>query len=212
MGSITAGRTAAREREHRGQSWYAALGASGRRAFRAAFAGYMLDAFDLIVLTLSLSAIGATFDVGTGATGALSTVTLSASAVGGILGGLLADRVGRARTLMLSVGVFSVFPFLSGLATSYEMLIVLRVFQGIGFGAEWGVGAVLVAELGRGDPGGRARGITQRAWAGAGDHPGRVGGRLGAGRGRVPDRVRGLPRDDRLARADVPRHPAGAAD
>src|SRR3954454_20061950 len=121
MGSITAGRTAAREREHRGQSWYAALGASGRRAFRAAFAGYMLDAFDLIVLTLSLTAIGATFDVGTGATGALSTVTLSASAVGGILGGLLADRIGRARTLMLSVGVYSLFTFLSGLASSYEM-------------------------------------------------------------------------------------------
>jgi hypothetical protein len=39
----------------------------------------MLDAFDLIVLTLSLTAIGATFAVGTGATGALSTVTLSAS-------------------------------------------------------------------------------------------------------------------------------------
>ena len=45
----------------------------------------MLDAFDLIVLTLSLTAIGATFDVGTGATGALLDRDLSASAVGGIL-------------------------------------------------------------------------------------------------------------------------------
>ena len=50
----------------------------GPARFRAAFAGYMLDAFDLIVLTLSLAAIGTTFGVGTGATGALSTVTLSA--------------------------------------------------------------------------------------------------------------------------------------
>ena len=63
----------------------------------------MLDAFDLIVLTLSLAAIGTTFGVGTGATGALSTVTLSASAIGGILGGVLADRIGRARTLIYSV-------------------------------------------------------------------------------------------------------------
>ena len=76
----------------------------------------MLDAFDLIVLTLSLTAIGTTFGVGTGATGALSTVTLSASAVGGILGGVLADRIGRARTLIYSVAVYSVFTFLSGLA------------------------------------------------------------------------------------------------
>src|ERR1700741_222216 len=152
MSSIYAGpsRTATRSREVRGESWFAALGAKGRRAFRAAFAGYMLDAFDLIVLTLSLTAIGATFDVGTGATGALSTVTLSASAIGGVLGGLLADRIGRARTLMLSVGVYSLFTFLSGLASSYEMLMVFRVFQGIGFGAEWGVGAVLVGELVRG--------------------------------------------------------------
>src|SRR3954454_15292598 len=168
MSSIPAGPStapAARDREVRSESWFAALGVKGRRAFRAAFAGYMLDAFDLIVLTLSLSAIGATFDVGTGATGALSTVTLSASAVGGILGGLLADRIGRARTLMLSVGVYSVFTFLSGLATSYPMLMVFRVFQGIGFGGEWGVGAVLVAELVRPEARGKALGVIQSSWA-----------------------------------------------
>src|SRR6478735_1913236 len=158
-------RTATRTRTERGESWFAALGVKGRRAFRAAFAGYMLDAFDLIVLTLSLTAIGVTFDVGTGATGALSTVTLSASAIGGVLGGVLADRIGRARTLMLSVGVYSLFTFLSGLATSYEMLMVFRVFQGIGFGAEWGVGAVLVAELVRPESRGKALGVIQSAWA-----------------------------------------------
>jgi hypothetical protein len=62
MSSISAGRTpaaAARAREARGESWFAALGVKGRRAFRAAFAGYMLDAFDLSVLTLSLTAIAA---------------------------------------------------------------------------------------------------------------------------------------------------------
>src|SRR3954454_629592 len=165
MSSITAGRAAVRERAYREASWWAALGTEGRRAFRAAFAGFMLDAFDLIVLTLSLTAIGTTFDVGTGATGALSTVTLSASAVGGILGGILADRIGRARTLMLTVAVYSVFTFLSGLATSYGMLMVFRVFQGIGFGGEWGVGAVLVAELVRPESRGRALGVIQSSWA-----------------------------------------------
>ena len=70
------GRAPTRREEPPQGNWFAALGDKGRRAFRAAFAGYMLDAFDLIVLTLSLTAIGATFGVGTGATGALSTVTL----------------------------------------------------------------------------------------------------------------------------------------
>src|SRR4051794_11809296 len=148
MSSIPAGRstagTAARARKPEG--WFSELGVEGRRAFRAAFAGYMLDAFDLIVLTLSLTAIGVTFDVGTGATGALSTVTLSASAVGGILGGLLADRIGRARTLMLTVGVYSGFTFLSGLATSYPVFIGFRGLGGLGFGRAGGGGAVVGAE------------------------------------------------------------------
>src|SRR3954466_12656050 len=163
MSSLTAGTAVARSRGDEG--WFAALGVKGRRAFRAAYAGYMLDAFDLIVLTLSLTAIGATFDVGTGATGALSTANLSASALGGILGGVLADRIGRARTLMFSVATYSVFTFLSGLATSYGMLMTFRVFQGIGFGAEWGVGAVLVAELVRPSARGKALAIVQSAWA-----------------------------------------------
>ena len=167
MSTTHAGRTAYRERARaaRSGSWYSALGAEGRRAFRAAFAGYTLDAFDLIVLTLSLTAIGATFDVGTGAAGALSTVTLSASALGGILGGILSDRIGRARTLMLTVAVYSLFTFLSGLATSYEMLMAFRVFQGIGFGGEWAVGAVLVAEMVRPESRGKALGVVQSAWA-----------------------------------------------
>ncbi|MEA2290590.1 MAG: hypothetical protein QOD55_2587 [Solirubrobacteraceae bacterium] len=149
----------------RQDSWFAALGAKGRRAFAAAFAGYTLDAFDLIILTLSLSAIGATFGVSTGQTGLLSTVTLSASALGGVLAGVLSDRIGRARTLMLTVAVYSVFTLLSGLAPTYESLLVMRVFQGIGFGGEWAVGAVLVAEIVRSESRGRALGVVQSAWA-----------------------------------------------
>ena len=145
--------------------WWNDLGPRGQKAFKAAFAGYSLDAFDLIILTLTLAAIGSTFDVGKGATGALATVTLSASAVGGILGGVLSDRIGRARTLMLTVGVYSLFTFLSGLASSYEMLLVFRVFQGIGFGGEWAVGAILVAELIKPEARGKALGVIQSAWA-----------------------------------------------
>ena len=145
--------------------WWKDLGPRGQKAFKAAFAGYSLDAFDLIILTLTLAAIGSTFDVGKGATGALATVTLSASAVGGILGGVLSDRIGRARTLMLTVGVYSLFTFLSGRASSYEMLLVFRVFQGIGFGGEWAVGAILVAEMIKPEARGKALGVIQSAWA-----------------------------------------------
>ena len=146
-------------------SWWAALEEKGRKAYAAAFAGYALDAFDLIILTLTLSAIATTFGVSTGAAGVLSTVTLSASPIGGVLAGVLCDRIGRAKTLMLTVAVYSLFTFLSGLASSYEMLLVFRVFQGIGFGGEWAVGAVLVAELVRPEARGKALGVIQSAWA-----------------------------------------------
>ena len=205
MSSISAGRppaAAARTREVRGESWFAALGVKGRRAFRAAFAGYMLDAFDLIVLTLSLTAIGATFNVGTGATGALSTVTLSASAVGGILGGRARrpDRprahadAQRRRLLALHVPVGPRLELRD--ADGLPRLPGDRLRRGVGR---------------RRGAGGRAR-ARRVARARAGHHPERVGRRLGAGRRRLPDRVRAVRRDDRVARADVPRHPAGAAD
>ena len=65
------------------QSWFADLGPRGRKAFRVAFAGYGLDAFELVILTLTLSAIGTTFGVSKGATGTLATATLTASGLGG---------------------------------------------------------------------------------------------------------------------------------
>ena len=45
------------------------------------------------------------------------------------------------------------------------MLLVFRVFQGIGFGGEWAVGAILVAELMRPESRGKALGVIQSAWA-----------------------------------------------
>ena len=161
------------------EGWWPALGSKGQKAFKAAFAGYSLDAFDLIILTLTLTAIGSTFGVGKGATGALATVTLSASAIGGILGGVLSDRIGRARTLMLTVGVYS------RLHVPVRPRVELRDAAGLprlpGHRLRRRVGR-------RRDPRGRddqARGARQ----GARHHPERVGGRLGARRRRLHDRV-----------------------
>ena len=39
------------------EGWWGALGGKGQKAFKAAFAGYSLDAFDLIIITLTLAAI-----------------------------------------------------------------------------------------------------------------------------------------------------------
>ncbi|GGK97155.1 MFS transporter [Sphaerisporangium melleum] len=146
-------------------AWYSTLGAKGRKAFTGAFLGYGLDSYDFWVLPLGLAAIAASFGLGTAQTGLLATTTLVCSAFGGILAGVLADRVGRARTLMITVSVYAVFTALCGLAPSYETLLVFRALQGVGFGGEWAAGAILVAEYAQARHRGRAVAVIQSSWA-----------------------------------------------
>jgi len=127
--------------------------------------GWALDGFDFMVLPLALSAIAATFAVSQGAAGLIVTVSLIVSAFGGILAGYLADKIGRVNTLMITIGLYSVGTFLSGLSPSYELLLVFRAIQGLGFGGEWAAGAILVSEMSRPDQRGRVLGMIQSAWA-----------------------------------------------
>ncbi|UYQ61014.1 MFS transporter [Streptomyces peucetius] len=146
-------------------AWLRALGPRGRRAFGGAFGGYALDSYDYFTLPLSMVAISAYFSLDNGQTGLLTTVTLVVSAVGGALAGILADRVGRVKALMMTVATYAVFTVLCGFAPNYETLLVFRALQGLGFGGEWAVGAILVAEYATAKHRGRTLGAVQSAWA-----------------------------------------------
>ncbi|MFI9003493.1 MFS transporter [Streptomyces sp. NPDC053541] len=146
-------------------AWLRALGPRGRRAFAGAFGGYALDSYDFFTLPLSMVAVAAYFGLDQGQTGLLTTVTLVVSAVGGALAGILADRVGRVRALLVTVVTYALFTVLCGFAPNYETLMVFRALQGLGFGGEWAVGAVLVAEYASARHRGRTLGGVQSAWA-----------------------------------------------
>jgi len=146
-------------------AWYRTLSRSGRRAFLGAFAGYGLDAYDFQVLPLGLTAIAAYFHLSKGQSGLLTTVTLVVSALGGVLAGLLIDRVGRSRTMMITIGTYALFTALCGFASSYPMLLTFRALQGLGFGGEWAAGAVLVAEYASTRYRGRTVAFVQSSWA-----------------------------------------------
>jgi MFS family permease len=146
-------------------AWFTELSPGGRRAFRGAFLGYGLDSYDFWVLPLSLAAIAAAFSLTTPQTGLLSTATLVSSALGGLIAGILADRIGRVRTLMVTVLAYAVFTALCGLAPNYETLLVFRALQGLGFGGEWAAGAILVAEYASDRHRGRTVAMVQSAWA-----------------------------------------------
>ncbi|MBT2367687.1 MFS transporter [Streptomyces sp. ISL-10] len=152
--------------EHTGAfAWFRSLGPQGRRAFGGAFGGYALDSYDYFTLPLSMVAISAYFSLDNGQTGLLTTVTLVVSAIGGALAGVLADRIGRVKALMITVITYAVFTVLCGFAPNYETLLVFRALQGLGFGGEWAVGAILVAEHATAKHRGRTLGAVQSAWA-----------------------------------------------
>lgn len=146
-------------------AWFRTLDPRGRRAFGGAFGGYALDSYDYQVLPLTLAAITAAFGLTTGQAGLLATTTLVVSAIGGAIAGVLADRIGRVPTLLVTVITYAVFTVLCGFATSYEMLLVFRALQGLGFGGEWAAGAILVAEYCQPRYRGRALAFVQSAWA-----------------------------------------------
>ncbi|MFE9609488.1 MFS transporter [Streptomyces sp. NPDC006012] len=145
--------------------WLHALGPRGRRAFTGAFGGYALDSYDYFTLPLSAVALAAYFGLDSGQTGLVTTVTLVVSAIGGAAAGVLADRVGRVRALMITVITYAVFTVACGFAPNYETLLVFRALQGLGFGGEWAVGATLVAEYASAKHRGRTLGAIQSSWA-----------------------------------------------
>jgi MFS family permease len=146
-------------------SWWREGTPEARRALVAAGLGWMLDSFDVMLYALVLASImpdlGLTKDVA----GILGSVTLLASAAGGIIFGIIADRYGRTRALMASVLIYSVFTAACGLANSVVQLAIFRVFLGLGMGGEWASGAALVSETWPAVHRGKALGLMQSAWA-----------------------------------------------
>ncbi len=138
---------------------------TARRALLAASLGWMLDAFDVMLYALVLKAVRADLNLSADVAGGLQSLTLLASAAGGLIFGILADRWGRTRALMLSVLIYSIFTAACGFAQTALQLAVFRIFLGIGMGGEWASGAALVSETWKAKDRGKALGLMQSSWA-----------------------------------------------
>ena len=79
-------------------------------------------------------------------TGALTSILLIGWAAGGLLFGWLADRLGRKRSLFVTITVYAVGTASCALATDIWQLILFRVIASLGIGGEWAIGATLIAE------------------------------------------------------------------
>jgi MFS family permease len=96
--------------------------------------------------------------------GGLLAATLVGWATGGVLAGILADYIGRKRTLMLSIFCYAVFTGLTAFSQAYWMLVLFRFLTGLGLGAEWGPGTAMVAEQWPPAVRGRAAGMLNTAF------------------------------------------------
>ncbi|MBI2223160.1 MAG: MFS transporter [Acidobacteria bacterium] len=146
-------------------TWWREATPQARRALVAGFLGWMLDSFDVMLYALVLASLIADLDMAKTTAGLLGSVTLLASAVGGMVFGIAADRFGRTRALMASILIYSVFTAACGLSRTVAELAVFRVLLGLGMGGEWASGAALVSETWPTEHRGKALGIMQSAWA-----------------------------------------------
>jgi MFS family permease len=125
----------------------------------------MLDAMDVMLYAFALTAIRDEFHLSSAAAGAMASATLLASAFGGVLVGVLADRIGRARALVYAILIYSGFTGLTATATGVATLLMWRALVGIGMGGVWSAGSVMVAESWPAEHRGKAAGLMQSGWA-----------------------------------------------
>lgn len=79
--------------------------------------------------------------------GWLTSILLVGWAVGGILFGRVCDKIGRTRTLLVTMAMYSLGTALCAFAQNIPMLILFRVIASLGIGGEWAAGASMVAEV-----------------------------------------------------------------
>jgi len=135
------------------------------RALWAAMLGYMLDAMDVLLYVFALQELRTVFGLSNAQAGLVSSATLVFSAAGGLLSGMLADRIGRRRALIYTILVYSIASGGTALSTGLLSLLFWRAIVGLGLGGEWAAGAVLVAESWPADKRARAIGFMQSGWA-----------------------------------------------
>jgi MFS family permease len=120
---------------------------------------------DTQFLSFVIPALIASWGLTKGEAGLIGTVTLLTSALGGWIAGILSDRIGRVRTLQITIVWFAFFTLMCSLTQNYTQLLVARGLMGFGFGGEWTAGAVLIGEIIRPRDRGKAVGMVQAGWA-----------------------------------------------
>jgi MFS family permease len=133
--------------------WYRSVDRDQWRTLIASNLGWLFDGFETYALILTAGPAlrtllePATFPQIPAYVGAVVGITLLGWGIGGMIGGVLADYIGRKRTMMLAILAYSLLTGLTAFAFDWTSFAVLRFLVGIAIGSEWATGASIVAEM-----------------------------------------------------------------
>src|SRR5215467_13071123 len=149
------------------QPWYRGLSRSQWNILLAANLGWLFDGFELYALLLTVGpAMRSLLEPSQypqipAYIGTVVAITLVGWGIGGIVGGLLADYIGRKRTMILAILAYSIMTGLTALSFDWVSFALLRFLVGIAIGSEWATGASIMAELWPDHARGRGAGLMQ---------------------------------------------------
>jgi MFS family permease len=147
--------------------WYRTLNREQWNVLIASNLAWLFDGFEIYALLLTvgfalhqLLAVAQYKDIPEYAGYVLAT-TVFGWATGGVIGGIIADYIGRKRTMMLAILAYSLTTGLSALAWDWQSFAILRFLVGVGIGSEWATGASIVSELWPDHARGKGGGLLQ---------------------------------------------------
>jgi MFS family permease len=149
------------------QPWYRSLNRSQWNILLAANLGWLFDGFELYALFLTVGpAMRSLLEPGQypqipAYIGTVVAITLLGWGIGGIVGGLLADYIGRKRTMIFAILAYSITTGLTAISFDWVSFALLRFLVGIAIGSEWATGSSMMAELWPDHARGRGAGLMQ---------------------------------------------------
>jgi MFS family permease len=147
--------------------WYRSIGRDQWRALFATNLGWMFDGYETYALILTVGvALRQLLDPSHYSAipiyaGTVIGITLLGWGIGGLIGGVLADYIGRKRTMILAILAYSLMTGLSALSWDWISFAVLRFLVGIAIGSEWATGTSITAELWPDRARGKGAGLMQ---------------------------------------------------
>jgi MFS family permease len=135
------------------QPWYRSLSRSQWNTLLASNLGWLFDGYETYALVISVGvALRQLLDPSQYSqipvyAGTVIAFTLLGWGIGGLIGGVIADYLGRKRTMLLAILAYSLMTGLSAFAWDWLSFAVLRFLVGVAIGSEWVTGTSIVAEL-----------------------------------------------------------------